>query len=145
MVSNPPDNWPRINPCLLYEDVDAALDWLARAFGFVEKVRMPGPDGSSVHAEMGYRGSVVMLGCPGKQYENPKRHGHTHASLYVYVDDVDAHYAQAKSAGATITEEPADQFYGDRRYTCKDPEGHEWAFATHVRDVPLDQMKPPDA
>jgi uncharacterized glyoxalase superfamily protein PhnB len=61
--------------------------------------------------------------------------------LYVYVDDVDAHYARAKRAGATILEEPTDQFYGDRRYRAADPEGHHWCFATHVRDVSAEEMR----
>ena len=60
----------------------------------------------------------------------------------MYVDDVDAHFKRAKAAGATILEEPADQFYGDRRYGVEDPEGHQWFFATHVRDVAPEDMKP---
>ena len=59
----------------------------------------------------------------------------------MYVDDVDAHYARAKRAGATILEEPTDQFYGDRRYRAADPEGHHWCFATHVRDVSAEEMR----
>ena len=142
MVANPPEDMNRINPYLLYEDTGAALTWLAEAFGFSERMRIPGPDGTVMHAEMAYEGGVLMMGSPGGDYQNPKAHGHSHSHLYIYVDDVDAHHERAKAAGAVISEEPADQFYGDRRYMCEDPEGHSWAFATHVRDVPPEEMTP---
>jgi uncharacterized glyoxalase superfamily protein PhnB len=66
-----------------------------------------------------------------------------HGQVYVYVDDVDAHFARAKAAGASILEEPTDQFYGDRRYIARDLEGHEWTFATHVRDVQPPNLNDP--
>jgi uncharacterized glyoxalase superfamily protein PhnB len=143
MPANPPDNMPRISPYLYYKDVAGALDWLARAFGFTERVRMPGPDGKVMHAEMEYVDGVVMLGCPNPEYRNPKQVGQSTQSLYVYVDDVDKHFQHAKAARAKIVEEPADQFYGDRRYGAEDPEGHVWYFAQHVRDVAPEDMKPP--
>lgn len=140
MPANPPENMPRISPYLYYEDVAAALEWLARAFGLKERLRMPGPDGGITHAEMECADGVVMMGCPGPDYRSPKRLGQTTQSLYVYVDDVDKHCERAREAGATILEEPQDQFYGDRRYSAEDPEGHVWYFAQHVRDV-----EPPSA
>jgi uncharacterized glyoxalase superfamily protein PhnB len=77
-------------------------------------------------------GSIVYLGHPpGEDYRNPKHAGLT-SLVYVYVTDVDAHYAQAKDAGARIFEEPADQAYGDRRYGAEDPEGHQWFFAQRI-------------
>jgi PhnB protein len=139
--SNPPQNTPRITPYLLYENVNAAIDWLASAFGFVERMRVPGPDGKTAHAEMRLADGVLMMGCPGPEYQNPKRLGHVTQNLYVYVDDVDAHFERARKAGAKILEEPKDQFYGDRRYGAVDPEGHNWYFAQHVRDVPPQDMK----
>jgi uncharacterized glyoxalase superfamily protein PhnB len=141
MAANPPQNMPRITPYLHYEDVAGALAWLTRAFGFRERLRMPGPDGSIMHAEMELADGVVMMGRPGPDYRNPKRLGQATQSLYVYVDDVDAHFRRAKEAGAKILEVPADQFYGDRRYGAEDPEGHLWHFATHVRDVSPEEMK----
>ena len=143
MPANPPENMPRISPYLYYKDVAAALDWLTRAFGFTERMRMPGPDGAIAHAEMEYADGVVMLGCPGAGYKNPKQLGQTTQSLYVYVDEVDKHFEHAKSARAKIVEAPADQFYGDRRYAAEDPEGHVWYFAQHVREVAPEDMKPP--
>jgi PhnB protein len=141
MPANPPKDMPRITPYLYYEDVAAALAWLARAFGFRERLRMPGPDGSVMHAEMQLADGVVMMGRPGPDYRSPKRLGQVTQSLYVYVDDVNAHFRRAKDAGAKVIEEPADQFYGDRRYGAEDPEGHLWYFAQHVRDVSPEEMK----
>ena len=141
MPLNPPENTPRITPYLLYENVSSAIDWLASAFGFVERMRVPGPDGKTAHAEMRLADGVIMMGCPGPEYQNPKRLGHVTQNLYVYVDDVDAHFERARKAGAKILEEPKDQFYGDRRYGAVDPEGHHWYFAQHVRDVPPQDMK----
>ena len=143
MPANPPENMPRVTPYLYYENVEAALDWLARAFGLSERMRLPGPDGAVSHAEMELAEGVVMLGRPGPDYRSPKRLGQTTHSLYVYVDDVDKHFAQARQAGAKILEEPKDQFYGDRRYGVEDPEGHHWYFAQHVRDVAPEDLKPP--
>jgi len=142
MPANPPEGMPRITPYLLYEDVAGALDWLTRAFGFRERMRIPGPDGKVGHAEMELADGIIMMGCPGPQYQNPKRVGHVTQNLYVYVDDVDKHFEKAKKEGATILEEPKDQFYGDRRYGAVDLEGHHWYFAQHVRDVALEDMKP---
>jgi PhnB protein len=144
MPANPPENTPRITPYLYYEDVGGALDWLARAFGFRERMRMPGPDGSIMHAEVELADGLVMMGRPGPEYRNPKRIGERTQSLYVYVDDVDKHFETARDAGATILDTPADQFYGDRRYGVEDPEGHHWYFATRVRDVAPEDMKPPE-
>jgi PhnB protein len=123
--------------------VAGALAWLSKAFGFKERMRMPGPDGGIVHAEMEFADGVIMLGCPAPDYRNPAKLGQVTQSLYVFVEDVDKHFRQAKESGAKILDEPADQFYGDRRYGTVDPEGHQWYFAQHVRDVAPEDMKPP--
>jgi uncharacterized glyoxalase superfamily protein PhnB len=133
---------PRISPYLYYEDVGGALQWLARAFGFRERLRLPGDDGTVRHAEMEFGGGVVLLGCPGPDYRNPRRLGRPTQSLYVYVDGIDAHFERARRAGATIVEEPGDQPYGDRRYGVDDPEGHRWYFAERVRDVAPEDPRP---
>ena len=73
MPANPPPNMPRITPYLYYEDVASALAWLARTFGFRERMRMPGPDGKIMHAEMEFADGVLMMGNPGPDYRNPKR------------------------------------------------------------------------
>ena len=124
-----------ITPYLLYEDVAGALDWLARAFGFREHLRLTGEEGYVNHAEMRLGDAAIFLGDPGDQYRNPKRLGQETVGLYVYVDDVDAHCERARAAGAEIVEDPEDQVYGDRRYTAVDLEGHHWFFAQLIADV----------
>jgi uncharacterized glyoxalase superfamily protein PhnB len=147
MAQNPPEGMQRIIPYVLYADAPAALHFLCKAFGFEERTRMVGPDGHIMHAEVGYQGNVVMLATAvatmghASPRDLPTRHG----LIVCYVDDVDAHYEKAKAAGARILAEPADQFYGDRTYRARDPEGHEWYFHTHVRDVAPEDMKPPAA
>ena len=128
------DLTPRITPYLLYEDLGAALDWLAKAFGLRERLRHAGPDGKPVHAEMtlGTDG-VILMGCPGPQYRNPKRLGQHTQNLYVRVDDdLDGHFERAVHVGAVVLEKPADQPYGDRRCGVEDPEGHRWYFAQTI-------------
>jgi PhnB protein len=121
----------RIAPYLLYEDGAAAIDFLIKAFGFEEVMRME--EGGVVnHAEVRLGDDSIMLGDPGADYEGPNKADHRTALVHVYVDDVDAHFARAKAAGAEIVMEPTDQEYGDRRYDAKDPEGQLWSFATSL-------------
>jgi uncharacterized glyoxalase superfamily protein PhnB len=117
-----------VTPYLLYEDAAAALEFLQRAFGFQEIRRMAAADGQVSHAELRIGDGHVHLGQPDEP-TSPRRLGGATVLLYVIVDDVDAHYAQARAAGAEIIDEPADQDYGDRRYAARDPEGHVWYFA----------------
>jgi uncharacterized glyoxalase superfamily protein PhnB len=130
-----------VTPYLLYADVDAALEFLASAFGFEETLRYTGAEGYVNHAEMKVGGDgVIYLGDPGDQYKNPKELGQETVGLYVTVDgDVDALCQRARGAGAEILEEPADQEYGDRRFTARDPEGHHWFLARRVREVAPDE------
>jgi PhnB protein len=141
MPQNPPQGYPRVMPYLLYEDSDAALEFLVSAFGFTEKMRLTGENGRINHAELSIGDGVIMFGTPDGEYKNPNKLGGRTGNIYVYVDDVDAHYERAKQAGATIAREPEDQFYGDRNYLAHDPEGHEWYFATHVREMSEDEMQ----
>lgn len=145
MSQSLPEGYGRITPYLLYKDSDAAVDFLTRAFGFTERYRMTDSDGKTNHAEVDHGGSVVMLGTQGEEaaepFQNPNELGGRTQLIYVYVDDVDAHFQQAKAAGAEIVTEPEDQFYGDRSYRVRDPEGHAWSFATHVRDVSPEEMQ----
>jgi PhnB protein len=124
-----------ITPYLLYEDVDAALSFLAKAFGFDEVLRYTGEEGYVNHAEMRLDDAKIYLGDPGEEYRNPKKLGNETVGIYVLVDDVDAHFERAKAAGAEIREEPTDQEYGERRYSARDPEGHEWFFAQPIKEV----------
>jgi uncharacterized glyoxalase superfamily protein PhnB len=125
----------RITPYLLYEDCAGALEWLSKAFGFEETLRYE-DNGNVTHAEMRVGGdSEIMMGDPGGDFQSPKRGRYIGAQIHVYVDDVDAHFEHARAAGAEIVNEPEDQFYGDRRYDAKDPEGHLWTFAQQVKQL----------
>jgi len=126
----------QVTPYLLYEDVAAALDWLSGAYGFKETLRFTDANGRVSHAEMDAgAGGQFMLGEPGGGYRNPRRSGHRNAFLHVLVEDVDAHCERARAAGAAIVSEPADKEYGLRTYRSEDPEGHQWDFATLLREV----------
>jgi len=116
---------------LLFEDLLGTVEWLERAFGFVEakEKRVAGPDGRVGHTEMQVGDGTVLAGHPGPAYENPKHCGTRHSLMYVYVDDVDAHHDRAVAAGAEIDGQLEDAFYGDRRYSAVDPEGFQWTFA----------------
>lgn len=139
-MGNPPEGMQRIIPMLTYEDAAGAIDFLCGAFGFEERFRMEMPDGKIGHAEVGYAGCVLMLASEyeGMNLASPKKLPARHGQIQCYVDDVDAHYAHALSAGATIVAEPQDQSYGARSYRAVDPEGHRWIFATPLHDVPPD-------
>jgi len=123
-----------VTPYLLYKDCDAMLGWLADAFGFEEVLRYTGEEGYVNHAEMKTGEGRIYMGDPGDDYRNARDVGETFG-IYVLVEDVNAHYARAKAAGAEVTEEPADQDYGHRRYSARDPEGVHWYFAAPVKDV----------
>jgi uncharacterized glyoxalase superfamily protein PhnB len=122
-----------ITPYLLYEDAEAAIEFLTRAFGFREVNRMTGGAGG-LHAELETAAGdgLVYLGQPPDGFHNPGEVGAT-SMLYVLVDAVDDLYERAKAAGATITEEPNDLPFGHRRFSCADPQGHEWAFAQPIQ------------
>lgn len=145
MVQNPPAGAARISPYLYYRDVKSAMDWLARAFGLESRLSMSGPDDSIAHAEMAIADGLIMLGpASGRRgTQSPKDLSGVTQSLYVYVDDVDAHFMRAKTSGAAISSELQDMFWGDRIYSARDPEGHLWTFAQHVRDVKPEEMRPP--
>jgi len=125
-----------ITPYLLYEDVAAAMDFLARAFGFEEVLRYADPDGSVTHAEMRLGDDMIYLGDPGDEYRNPDKLGGPTVLVGVSdLEDVDALCERARDAGAQITQEPADQAYGERRFGAADPEGQHWHFSQPIADV----------
>ena len=146
MPANPPDNMPRITPNIFYDDPASALEWLAKAFAFETRLSLPGPDGAIIHAEMQVADSAIMMRptSANEQWKSPKSlAGSMTQGLYVYVDNVDAHCARARAAGAKIQSEPEEMFWGDRIYVVEDLEGHRWTFAQRTRDVAPEDMKPP--
>jgi uncharacterized glyoxalase superfamily protein PhnB len=143
-----PEGWPRISSALFYEDAAAAIDWLVRVFGFEVRLKVEGEGGRIQHSELTFGEGLIMIGSldrdqPEKKWRNlstsPKQvDGRNTQSLCVFVDDVDAHCARAKAAGATILNEPVTtdhgpEYWADRTYLTKDLEGHQWWFMQRVR------------
>lgn len=141
-MTDPTNQLPTVVPMLTYEDAEAAIEWLERAFGFVERreERYTGEDGSVGHAELQYGDGLITLAGPLPHYESPIHHAETCEAarrwqevpwvidgVMVHVDDVDAHYAQAKAAGARLLSGIEDNPYG-RLYRAADLEGHRWMF-----------------
>ena len=125
-----------ITPYLLYEDCDAALDFLTRAFGFEETLRYQGAGGYVNHAEMHLGDDVIYMGDPGEDYRNPAKLGRATVLVGVHgIDDLDGLCERARAAGAQITQEPTDQEYGERRFDVVDPEGHHWHFSKTIADL----------
>jgi len=137
-----PDGYHTVSPYLAVEDAATAIDYYKKAFGATERVRMEAPDGKIGHAELEIGDSIVMLADPFPQASTKPPHelGGTSAGVFLYVEDVDAVVKRAVDAGASVTMEVADQFWGDRFGSIKDPYGHVWSIATHVEDVPPEEM-----
>jgi len=131
---------PSVVPMLSYEDGIAALEWLAKAFGFRERDRLTAQDGRLSHAEMEVGDGLIMLASPTPDYQSPKRHRQVCEparkwsevpwiidGVLVFVDDLDAHLSRSKAAGATILSGIEEGPPG-RRYRAEDLEGHRWFF-----------------
>ena len=143
MADNPPADTPRVVARLAYDDAAAALEFLNHAFDFPERpgARVASSDGTIVITEVDVLDSYIMVGkAGGHGLASPASAGAATQALIVYVDQIDAHFERARDAGAEIVSEPADQFWGDRRYEARDPEGHLWSFHEHTRDVPQYQI-----
>ena len=137
-----PDEYPQVMPYLTIEGAAAAIDFYTDILGAKERMRMAGPDGKIGHAELQIGDSVVMLAdaFPGMGGPSPKDIGGTPVSMMVYVQDVDDVFARALKAGATADRPVENQFYGDRSGQFTDPFGHKWFVASHVEDVPPEEM-----
>jgi uncharacterized glyoxalase superfamily protein PhnB len=141
-VRDSPPGWPRISSALYYDQPAKAIDWLCRAFGFEVRLKVEGENGSIEHSELTFGDGVVMVG--GAKPRFPSRRspravgGGNTQSLAVYVDDVVAHCARARAAGAKVVSEPSTVDYGeeyweDRSYEAEDLEGHHWYFMQRLR------------
>jgi uncharacterized glyoxalase superfamily protein PhnB len=120
------------------------MRWLESTFGFRERAgeTMRSPEGQVVHAAMELASARIMLGSPGAGYRNPLHLGGTTQNLYVYVDNLDEHYAHTKRADAKLLTDITSTFYGDRRYGVQDLEGHHWYFAQTAKKVAVEDWKP---
>ncbi len=137
-----PEGYHSVTPYLAVDDANAAIEYYKKAFGAKERLRMDAPDGSVGHAELEIGDSLVMLSDPTPEATTrpPSEVGGTTAGVFLYVPDVDAVVKKAVDGGATVTMEVADQFWGDRFGSIKDPFGHIWSIATHVEDVPPEEI-----
>ncbi len=137
-----PDGYPQVMPYLFVEDASAAIDFYRQVFGARERMRMSAPGGKVGHAELEIGESLIMLAdvFPEMGGQTPKGLGGTPVTVMVYVENVDAVFERATQAGATVERKVEEQFYGDRAGQFVDPSGHRWFVATHVEDVPPEEM-----
>jgi uncharacterized glyoxalase superfamily protein PhnB len=155
MRKSPPSGWPQAQTGLYYRDAAKAIDWLCDAFGFEVRLKVEGEPGEIVHSELVYGGAMIYVGnaarpgvAPPAGQEFRGKHaspldvgGRNTQSVCLFVDDVDAHCAQARAHGAVISSEPAthdygDDYWSDRSYGAYDLEGHSWWFMHRVREQP---------
>lgn len=142
MAVNPIPGWFRgPAPYLVVKGAASAIDFYVKAFGARESMRMPGPGGAVMHAEIDIAGGRVMLSDEMQGARSPKSLGGTPVSLFLYVRDVDAAFKQAIAAGAKEKTPLSNMFWGDRWGVLTDPFGHEWQLATHVEDVSPQEMQ----
>jgi PhnB protein len=138
-----PDGYHTVTPYLIIKDAANAIEFYKKAFSAKELMRMPGPDGKVMHAEIKIGDSPIMISdeCPEMNARGPQALGGSPISILLYVEDVDALTKQAAAAGAKIVRPVLDQFYGDRCGTVSDPFGHVWHIATHKEDVSPEEMQ----
>ena len=138
-----PEGYPRVSPYLYVDDAQGAIDFYGEVFGAKERMRMPAPEGKIGHAELQIADSVIMLAdeFPEMGVRSARAVGGTPVTISVYVDDVDDVWARAMRGGATEIRGLRDEFYGDRTGQFEDPFGHRWSVASHVEDVPPDEME----
>jgi PhnB protein len=137
-----PDGYPRVTPYLHVDGASAAIDFYTKVFGATERMRMPSPGGKVGHAELEFGDSLIMLAdeFPEMGVLGPKTIGGTPVTIGLYVEDVDDVFERAIAEGAVSVRGVENQFYGDRAGQLEDPFGHRWSVATHVEDVPPDEM-----
>ncbi|MGE0480058.1 MAG: VOC family protein [Phycisphaerae bacterium] len=140
-----PDGYHTVTPYLVVHNANDAIAFYQKAFGAEEMFRMPGPGGKVMHAELRIGSSVIMLSdetpqCAAMQLASPHTAKVATGSLLIYTENVDAAFERATRAGAEAMFPPTEMFWGDRFSKVRDPFGHQWAIATHVRDVTPEEM-----
>ncbi len=139
-----PDGRPTLSSGLSYRDPRAAIAWLEKAFGFETTMLVEAPDGSVAHSELRLGDGVIMVGSEwSEDNKSPASVGGKNTqTIHLQIEsDVDVHCARARAAGAAVFAEPETQFYGDRTYRCKDPEGHIWTVGQTVDVVSNEAME----
>jgi uncharacterized glyoxalase superfamily protein PhnB len=136
-----PEGFHTVTAQLVLDDAAQTIDWYKKAFGAVERMRAPGPDGKIMHAEVQIGDTILMVNDPMMGGKGPKALGGSPASLWVYVEDCDALFNRAVGAGGQVLMPLMDQFWGDRSGTLKDPAGYQWTIATHKEDLAPAEMQ----
>jgi PhnB protein len=138
-----PEGYPRVSPYLIVDGGEAAIDFYTTVLGATERMHMPSPGGRIGHAELALGDSLIMLADehPEMGIVGPKSVGGTPVMISAYVEDVDSVFDRALAQGAKSVRPVENQFYGDRTGQFEDPFGHRWSIATHVEDVPPEEME----
>lgn len=141
-VKSIPEGYHSVTPYLSIKGAAEAIEFYKRALNATELFRLDMPNGQIGHAEIKIGDSPIMLADPCEEgaFLNPQSLGGSSVGLMVYVEDVDALFAQAVDAGAEVVEAVQDQFYGDRTGTLKDPYGHVWFLARHIEDLTPEEI-----
>lgn len=137
-----PEGYHTVTPFLTVRDAAGAIEFYERAFGAKSRGVMKGPDGKVMHAELQIGDSIIMLSDEFPEYGalSPQSLPGSPAGLHIYVEDADAAFDRAVKAGAQVEAPVMEQFWGDRYGRLKDPYGHKWSIATHVKDLSMDEM-----
>ena len=138
-----PEGYHTLTPFLTVRNAARAIEFYKQAFGAQERGVAKGPDGKVMHAELKIGDSVIMLSDEYPEFGSlsPQSVGGSPMGLHIYIENVDAAFDRAVKAGAQVEMPVMDQFWGDRYGKLKDPFGHKWSIATHVKDVSADEMK----
>ncbi|MDQ4095879.1 MAG: VOC family protein [Actinomycetota bacterium] len=138
-----PDGYPQLTAYIIVDGAKEAIEFYERVFGARERMRLPAPEDKVGHAELVIGDGLLMLAdeFPEMGVHSPKTIGGSPVIINLYVEDVDAVFATALEEGAKEIRPLENQFYGDRTATVVDPFGHRWSIATHIEDVPPDEMQ----
>ena len=136
-----PEGYTTVTPSLVFRDAPRAIEFYKKALGATERMRMPGPDGKIMHAEIQIGTSMVMLADEVMGQKSAETQGSSPVSFYLYVENVDSAFPKALSAGGKEKYPITDMFWGDRMGAFVDPFGYSWTLATHTKDVSPEQMK----
>jgi PhnB protein len=138
-----PHGYHTLTPYLTVRDAARAIEFYKKAFGAKERGVMKGPDGKVMHAELTIGDSILMLADEFPEFGalSPQATGASSSGLHIYLENVDAAFDQAVTAGAKVDMPVMDMFWGDRYGKLSDPFGHKWSIATHTADLSAEEMK----
>jgi PhnB protein len=142
-MSSIPEGFTSVTPYVVMDDTEAAIEFYKKALGATENLRLPTPDGNVMYAEIQVGNARMMMGnpCPEWGGKSAKGLGGSPVSFFVYVEDAEAAFNKAKSAGMSVKKEIEDMFWGDRMGTLTDPFEVDWTIAQHIRDVSPEEMQ----